>query len=290
LLLSVFFANSILEKVYLFILLGAVLLRVSSFREFFSDRNLFLTLSICVVMILQSMVTRVTSPLPTDHMTYFHAFAFAGVACFLPWEKWSTTYWSIAFLILCLSLLYSNGIWKYAEGRIPALGTDPLASQPNPASSITTRWVEGTVPTLRHVLVPPETNRGIKEIMGLPFLHKKELKVLNMSELSFLAYEIPYRPLTNQPLWYHMNVGMFQKQVDEFNRKIREGYYDLVLFQSIESLPTFYPLPILGELKKKYLLYDSFGAPRRLEDSSIDIFIQPDLATQYGLKTVISNR
>ena len=122
--------------------------------------------------------------------------------------------------------------------------------------------------------------------MALPFLHKKELKVLNMSELTFLAYEIGYTPLTDQPLWYHMNIGMFQKQVDEINRKVQEGYYDLVLFQSIESLPTFYPLTISDELKKKYLLYDTFAAPRKLEDSSIDVFINPDLASQYGLKPV----
>ncbi len=290
LLLDVFLSNSILEKVYLSILLGAVVFRVSTFREFFSDRYLFLMLTLSVVMILQSMVTRVTSPLPTDHMTYFHAFAFAGVACFLPWEKLSKSYVSIAFVVLCLGLIYSNGVWKYAAGRMVPVGTDLVAARPGAPPSLTAHWVEGTLPTLRHVLVPPETNRGLKEIMALPFLHKKELKVLNMTELTFLAYEIPYTPLINQPLWYHMNVGMFQKQVDQFNRNIQEGYYDLVLFQSIESLPTFYPLPILDELKKKYLLYDSFGAPRKLEDSSIDIFIHPDLATRYGLKPVTGDR
>jgi hypothetical protein len=126
--------------------------------------------------------------------------------------------------------------------------------------------------------------------MELPFLHKKELKVLNMSELTFLAYEIGYTPLTDQPLWYHMNIGMFQKQVDEINRNIEKGYYDLVLFQSIASLPTFYPLTISDELKKKYLLYDTFEAPRKLEDSSIDIFIHPDLASQYTLRPVVGDR
>jgi len=286
LILNVFLSESILEKVYLVILLGAVILHVPTVRAFFLDRNLFLTEAICVVMIVQSMVTRVTSPFPTDHMTYFHTFAFAGVAFFLPWEKWSRSLVSVALLMLCLGFVYSTGAWKYAASRIAVMGTDPLASQPDATKPAAKPWVEGELPTLRHVLVPPETNRGIKEIMELPFVHKKELKVLNMSELTFLAYEMGYTPLTDQPLWYHMNIGMFQKQVDEINRKIQQGYYDLVLFQSIESLPTFYPLAILDELKKKYVLYDTFEAPRKLEDSSIDIFIHPDVASQYGLKTV----
>jgi len=285
LLLDVFLSNSILEKVYLLILLGAVILHVPSFRAFYSDRSLFLTLTLCVVLILQSLVTRVTSPLPTDHMTYFHTFAFIGVALFLPWEKWSRTYASIGILILCLGFIYSAGVWKYISSRIPVHGADATATAPTSKP-----WVEGTLPTLRHVLVPPETNRGIEEIMALPFLHKKELKVLNMSELTFLAYEIGYSPLTNQPLWYHLNVGMFQKQVDEINRKVNEGYYDLVLFQSIASLPTFYPQAISDELKKKYLLYDTFEAPRKLEDSSIDVFINPDLAKAYALRSVIGDR
>ena len=132
LLLDVFLSESILEKVYLLILLAAVILHVPSFRAFFSDRNLFLTLAICVVMILQSMVTRVTSPFPTDHMTYFHSFAFVGVALFLPWEKWSRTYVSIAVLMLCLGFIYSNGVWKYAASRIAVTGTDPLQVDPLP--------------------------------------------------------------------------------------------------------------------------------------------------------------
>jgi hypothetical protein len=219
-------------------------------------------------------------------MTYFHTFAFAGLAVFLPWEKWSRTLVSIAVLLLCLGFIYSNGAWKYAAGRIAAMGTDPVMSKPEAPKPVSPPWVEGALPTLRHVLVPPETNRGLKDIMALPFLQKKELKVLNMSELTFLAHEIGYTPLTGQPLWYHMDIGMFQKQVDEISHNIQEGYYDLVLFQTIESLPTFYPLPILDELEKKYFLYDKFAGPRKLEDSFVEVFINPELASSYALKPV----
>ena len=108
-----------------------------------------------------------------------------------------------------------------------------------------------------------------------------------MTELTSLASEIGYEPLTQQPLWYHLNIGMFQEQVNEINKKVKAGYYDLVLFESVPSLNNFYPYDVLCELKKNYFHYDSFPAPRKLEDSHIDIFIQSDLATQYAVKSVI---
>ena len=214
LLLDVLLANSLLEKVYLVIILAAVVIKVPTFRQFLTDRNLFMILAICALMILQSLVTRVTSPLPTDHMTYFHTFAFIGIAIFLPWDAWTLQNKYILAIMLCLGVIYSTGVWKYIASRLPFKSADPVAQAP--ASK---PWVEGTLPTLRHVLVPPETNRGMQEIMALPFAKKKDLKVLNMSELTFLAYEMGFTPQTHQPLWYHMNVGIFRNKLTRSTKK-----------------------------------------------------------------------
>ena len=139
---------------------------------------------------------------------------------------------------------------------------------------------------MKNVLLPAATNSGIDRLMKLPILKNKDLKVLNMTELTSLAREIGYTPLTQQPLWYHLNIGIFEREVEEINQKIADGYYDMVLFQSIPSLNNFYPYKVLDKLKEKYFLYDTFLAPRKLEDSNIQVFIRPDLANQFELKQV----
>ncbi len=278
LLLDILLSYAIVEKLYVVGILVGLLLTAGSFKSFFENKNMFLAVSIFAAIILQSLVQRMTSPLPTDHMTYYHAFGFVGLCLFLPWEKWASKFIFVVLIGGVLLATYSAGYAKYVSGLFPAPKSDDgsvaVASKP---------WVEGYLPTFKKVMVPEGTNEGIKKIMALPFLKKTDLKVLNMSELTSLAYEIPYTPDTGTPLWFHMGIGMFQKQVDEINQRIRNGYYDIVLFQSIESLPTFYPAAIGEELRKDYVRYDQFIAPRRLEDSQIEVFIRPDLATQYQL-------
>ena len=279
-LLDVVFAQSIVEKVYLVMLFGGLLVTVPSFKAFLDNRRLFFLSSVCLLMIAQSMVTRVSSPLPTDHMTYFHAFGFVGIAVFLPWEKWETKFLNVVVVLLVVGFTFSAGTWKYISGFIPSKPNGEAASTPAPAL-----WVEGSLPTFKRVTIPPGTEEGIQRIMALPMIRKEGLRVLNMSELTPLAYEAGFTPTTGTPLWFHMDVGMFQKQVDEINTKLTEGYYDLVLFEHIESLPTFYPMQIRDVLMQKYFRYDKFPAPRKLEDGSIEVFIRPDLADQFQLRS-----
>ena len=99
-----------------------------------------------------------------------------------------------------------------------------------------------------------------------------------MTELTSLAYEMNYEPLTQQPLWYHLNIGIFQKEVDAFVHKVDQQYYDLVLFESIPSLNNFYPYDVRHKLLERYELVDSFLAPRKAEDSIIEVFIKPNPA------------
>jgi hypothetical protein len=279
-LLDIVFNQSLLEKVYLLLILTGIISHYASFKSFILDKNQFIATVISVALIAQSIVIRLTSPLPTDHMNYFHTFAFLGVAVFLPWENWVNRFRYVFACLMMIMLLFSAGYWKYLSAFAPAPAkqeakTDKVQSKP---------WAEGKLKSLKRVTLPPETNDGIDRIMALPFLEKEGLRVLNMSELTSLAYEIGYTPLTHHPLWFHLNIGIFEKEVNEINNLVRDGFYDLVLFESIPSLTDFYPYAVRDQLLRDYIRIDSFLAPRKLEDSIIEVFVHPDLASQYGLR------
>lgn len=279
LLADIFFIEALIEKIYLLLLFGGIVLTVPSWRDFFTDKNIFFITTLSLGFILQSLVTRATSPLPTDHMNYYHTFGFIGIAYFLSWEKWSRQFSSIFTITILIMVCYSEGYWKYVSGII----SKKEAAMEN---KITTRWTESNLPTMKRILLPEPTNEGINKLLALPLMKEKGLKVLNMTELTSLAQEIGYTPLTNQPLWYHLNIGMFKKQVDEINERIKNQYYDVVLFEDIPSLNNFNPYEVLAALKENYFYYDKFLAPRKLEDSTIDIFIRPELAIQFEMNPV----
>ncbi|MBK8698290.1 MAG: hypothetical protein IPN29_01545 [Saprospiraceae bacterium] len=50
----------------------------------------------------------------------------------------------------------------------------------------------------------------------------KELRVLNMTELTPLAVEIPYKleKGSHYPLWNHLGVAMFNKQAEMFEKEL----------------------------------------------------------------------
>jgi hypothetical protein len=276
--IDIFLTQSLLEKIYLLLIGVSVMLSMTSVKELITQTEKFIIITLSVGLILQAIVTRVTSPLPTDHMNYFHVFAFVGIVAFISKTKWVEKFRYIVLVAFILSITYSSGYWKYISGllKLKHDETSVVVKQSAP-------WEEGELESLKNILLPPETNAGIKTIMSLPFLQKENLKVLNLSELTFLAHEIGYTPLTQQPLWYHLNIGIFEAEVKEINKKVQDKQYDLVLFEGIPSLNNFYPYAIQDELKKHYFYLGTFLAPRQLEDSTIDIFIHPDLAAQYGL-------
>lgn len=280
LLLNTFLEGSIVEKIYLSLILILLISTFKSFKQFFEDTNQFTFAVISVCLILQSIVTKMTSPLPTDHMTYYHAFGFACIMSFFPWQRWSSELKPAAAILLFIMVIYSSGYWKYVADifhlhskKLIAAGTAPQHATP---------WK--TTPnykSLKHIMLPEGTIAGVDSLAKLPFIRNKDLKVLNMSEITFLAEEFGYKPLTHHPLWFHVNIGMFQKEIDQINERVRNGYYDVVLFEDIPSLTEFYPYKVRDELRKYYIRNNTFLAPRRLEDSTIEVYINPKLARQY---------
>ncbi|HEY9049715.1 MAG TPA: hypothetical protein VIN08_27645 [Ohtaekwangia sp.] len=280
LLLNTFLEGSIVEKTYIALIFILLLCSFKTIKEFIEDRNQFTLAAISVCMIAQAIVTKMTSPLPTDHMTYYHVFGFACILNFFPWQRWDTFVKPAIAILLLVLLIYSAGYWKYVSDILHIHSKkQPMAITNAPKPAL---WKGSSAyPTLKHVTLPESTIAGIDSIAKLPFIHNKGLKVLNMSEITFLAKEFGYTPLTQHPLWFHVNIGMFQKQIDEINERVKNHYYDLVLFEDIPSLTEFYPYQVREALRKYYIPNNKFLAPRKLEDSSIEVFINPDLAKQY---------
>jgi hypothetical protein len=100
-----------------------------------------------------------------------------------------------------------------------------------------------------------------------------------MSELTPLAAEVPFSLEKNSqlPLWYHLGVGMFNRQADSFETRIRAHYYDLILFEYIPTLNNFYPFRVRDSLRLHYPQVDSFPAPRRGVETRgvIEVFVRP---------------
>jgi hypothetical protein len=118
---------------------------------------------------------------------------------------------------------------------------------------------------MEKLFLAESTLDGIKKIKSLDVVkNKKDLKVLNMSELTSLAYEIPFTPLTNQPMWFHQTVSIFDKEVEWFCDKVAKGEYDLVIFESVspKEVINFYPEDVHKCLDEHYKFEFSFLAPQ----------------------------
>lgn len=261
------FGGSLYEKFYI-VLIGLVLfLRYKSVNLLFSSKQEGAFLLVCLGMVLMALVTKVTSRLPAETSTYFHAFAFAFIAEGMT-KRTRTS--SLAF-VACSGFLvlfwWSGVLWKYA-GKLFSYKKDEATTE------AAIDWQLTDYKAFEHVYLPEKTVEGIERIKNLEVVqqNKGDLKVLNMSELTPLAHELGYTPLTDQPLWYHLNIGMFDQQVKEFNQRVENEYYDLVLFEDIPSLTEFYPYEVREQLLKSYELQDRFLAPRALGDSYIEVY------------------
>jgi hypothetical protein len=215
------------------------------------------------------------------------------------------------FLVIVAGILlwWSGVYWKYAErilerGRTRS-GTGLSATGENLVSKDTyminrdttdipmEKWVECGLPAFDRIYMPAPTVAGIHRLMDMEMIKRLRegspgggsvlpvsgLRVLNMSELTPLAEEIPFVLERNStlPLWYHLGVGMFNRQAEIFEDRIRDHYYDLVLFEYVPGLNNFYPFRVRDSLRVHYRLVDSFMAPRRGGDTrgDIEVYTRP---------------
>ena len=138
-------------------------------------------------------------------------------------------------------------------------------------------WTFSNLESFKKIYMPRQTVEGINRLKRSPLLgNQPNLRVLNMTELTPLAVELPYKMETGPdvPLWHHLGVAMFNKDAARFEAKIKNRQYDLVLFEYIPSLNNFFPFRTREVLLQQYNKIDSFPAPRRGNTTgTIEVFI-----------------
>ncbi|NSL86452.1 hypothetical protein ECE50_006405 [Chitinophaga sp. Mgbs1] len=245
----------------------------------------------------EAAIFQVTSYTPPDNNIFFHSFAFAFIATWLctllqvPLNTGKSLLFAIALVLFWWSGTWWKYIGRYTDRLFPVkeayAATDSthenVVSRRNFMINRDTtdvpvsRWVFSDLPVFRGIYMPQPTVDGIHRVLALPLVHEKkaDIKVLNMTELTPLAAAMPFRLETgpDYPLWYHLGVGMFNRQLAAFKVKVQQHHYDLVLFEYAPSLNNFFPFALRDELKLHYQQIDSFLAPRRPANAMIEVYV-----------------
>lgn len=268
--LNEIFLNSQWEKFYILAIAIVLLRSIKSFKQYFLDERKMLLLLICLGFILEALITKSTSFQSTGNTTFFHGFAIAIIIANGE-LSWLNKPYKLLIAILLIILWWSGLYWNYAQ-RILKFSTEESLPKTSTQQKPSLEWQLSEFQSFKKVKLPVQTIEGIKRLKQLPIIQKQDKKVLNITELTMLSHELNFKPLKHLPLWYHLNVGVFQHQVDTICNKISNKEYDLVLFEEIPSLDNFFPEQIRLHLKKHYKLTDSFIAPRKEGDSFIEVF------------------
>lgn len=275
-----FFNNSQWIKFYLFIMLLLLCSKIKSIKTF-CDNKPFMIFSLLTLGILaEAAIFQTTSYIPPDNNIFFHSFAFVFIFSvlseFLPLNFNSG---KVLLLAGCGMLLWwSNVYWKYMakyliKPEAPIANTDGivnkktyLISKPDSTDVPLSQWRTIPLKSFGKMLLPGPTVDGINRLLQMDLVkNKQDLRVLNMTELTPLAYEMKFNLEASPayPLWYHKGVGMFQQETNMFCDRIKNNYYDLVLFEYIPYLNNFYPFQVRDSLMQYYDRIDTFTAPRK---------------------------
>lgn len=292
-----FFSGSQWLKFYLLLIVIAAIAYFRSWRAVLSDRRTTIFLLLTLGIIAEAAVLQVTSYTPPDNNIFFHAFAFAFLVTLL--SRLLPLDFSrpgvLAIGLLGVLLWWSGSYWKYMGGFVQRFR--PVAANVSPTGeNIVNRstymifrdtteipmdqWVSTGLTSFNKIKLPQPTVDGIHRLLSLPLVkqHPNDLQVLNMSELTPLAVEMPYKLDQGPeiPLWYHLGVAMFNKEAKMYEQRIAQKQYDLVLFEYIPTLNNFYPFRVRDSLRKNYQLADSFFAPRRGDTKGmIEVYVKP---------------
>lgn len=286
-------------KFYFAVIVFLVLLKFRSWKLFINDKRnvIFLLLTLGILCI--ASVIQLTSYIPEFGNYFFHSFAIAYILenvinlnphitqnkklllpalciCVVLW--WSALPWEYFQRLFArsekktsiqLSAEGENMVgmhnFKFAQGVENELRNNNAV--PNDSLARQNKWVIPNLKTLNKVTIPKSTLDGINRLKQLDIVKQKAgkgLVALNMTELTFLAAEIPFELERNPdaPLWHHLGVGMFNKQLAMYEKRIQNDFYDLVLFEYIPYYNNFFPFAVRGYLNNYYEKVDSFAAPR----------------------------
>jgi hypothetical protein len=282
-----FLGGSDAIKFYLVLIVVIIIMKVQEAGSLKADRNYFLLALVVLCILGQAAIIQVTSYTPIDGNIYFHSFAFAFIMFYFSRFVNVSKVWSLAVLTMLICLWWSNVFWsrflkeKFEKAlagdrdkrenviskRTYLLSSDTLKSNRS-------KWIVPSAPSFRRVRIPENTAEGIEKIMALPEAKKKDLKVLNMSELTPLIHDLGYETEkgANFPLWYHKGVSFFDREVTYFCDKVSKEEYDIILFEDIPNVNQFYPYEVRDCIREHYTMKFRFLAPRVPEFCYIEVY------------------
>lgn len=283
------FRGSLWIKFYILVIALLMMLRHKSILSFVKDKQKFTFFLITIGILVQAMLVQVTSYIPHNVNIYFHSFAIAFILSNLDLEGILEKKLNLSLITLLLLFWWSSDFWVYGQRILSKVAPSIMHAERKGVSKHTWMVQEDTVkvsrndwisiegmPAFKKILMPPSTVEGIKRLSNITDINYADAKVLNMSELTPLSYELGFTPETGTaiPLWYHRDVALFEREVEMYRNKIKNNFYDLVLFESIDYLNGFYPQEVKDALdeNENYELIDSFLAPRQIQNSYIYVY------------------
>lgn len=283
------FFNSHWIKGYLFIIFLVLASTIKDLKEWFKDKTSFFFAMVTFGILVQATLIQVTSFSPPTVNFYFHTFAISFLL-YLFQNKVKYQQIGMFSVILCILVFWnSENVWKYTQKIfakvIPSVFSPPpsnVVSKGNWAALDSTSsyqpviWINSDIKSLKGMKLPENTENGAKNIIDLGSSYKNP-KVLNMSNLTSLAYDMQYEPLSNErfPLWYHKEVALFDREIDMLCSKIDEGQFDIILFEDMPNVNNFFPYAVRDcALNSNYKLIDKFLSPTGYTSDSVEVFIK----------------
>lgn len=287
---TAFFEESLWLKFYLGAMLVILLTRYKSFKEFWNDRLFLLYTLLTAGILVQAMIIQVTSFSPPTVNYYYHTFGVAYLMYALKEKIAFEKLWIAVVLILVVFTWRSDQYWKYTNrilGKVlPSLFAPPPSNVVSKTSWSAKKdtvevkpviWENSSYRTLKRIKLPQNTIEGVNAIVALKDEIKtgEELKVLNMSNLTFLAYELGYKPDTGPdfPLWFHQGVAFFDREAETLCNRVKEGRYDIVLFEDMPDVDNFFPYSVRDCLRENnYTLVTRFLSPTGYLTDSVEVY------------------
>lgn len=289
--------GSFLIKLYFvaIVLIIVVDVKKVGFRAYVKNTEKMIFMLLTVGILVQAAIIQVTSYVPPDNNIYFHSFSTAFILSNirLPFNVRKAGF--VILAIIMIMFWWSGRYYKYID-RIVARILPETTRASSSVSVFTYRqgaqednensdesmlkWV--FIPEMeafKGIYMPESTVSGIRRLSHMDIFKKPNPKVLNMTELTPLAKELGFELEKGPhiPLWYHLNVSMFERELEAYKDKIMNNDYDVVLYEYIPNLNNFYPFEVRGVLNNQYRKVDTFAAPRRHGGNPvIEVFVKKE--------------
>ncbi|MDF2187618.1 hypothetical protein [Paraflavitalea sp. CAU 1676] len=295
-----FLGASQMIKFYILLIVLLLMVAVKNWKEFWLNKQQMIFTLLTLGILAEATIFQVTSYVPVDNNIFFHSFAFAFIiylfSQLLPirFDSWKP----VIVLAAVVMLWWSQVYWRYIDRFVLKSGGEAYTTMTHEGlvyANVVNRntfmihqdstdipldqWRVPKLKSFERIMMPNPTVDGIERLMNMDLVKNgKNLKVLNMSELTPLAAEVPFALETGPeyPLWFHKGVGMFDKETDMFVNRIQNKHYDLVLFEYIPYLNNFYPFKVREALQANYKKVDVFTAPRKPSSTAwVEVYVKP---------------